>query len=388
LPLTKDSLNFSPMNKLFGLSIYLLVLGTVLQSTAQLVIPEGQTFKARAGTDIAITSSLTSSSKGYWANAKLHLVGSAAQRITSGKGASYDTLAGLFLNNASSISNELAGNWAVTNTMNFTMGKIAPAAGARLMFVKPSAAAGDISGGSADSYVNGGFFSKGTGIRFFPIGNGAGYFPAMLAPVNQGDIEIGMRVNNASPSLSHGSDIIKIFTGQYWEVTTTPAGTLAGPIVSLSSFGASSFITPTIGTVVIAADGTGAEGVSMGGGPNDDFIAGNIPMTATQKIFTLGQISSEKVGVKIHNLITPFKDNSNDHLEIENIQVFPENKVTILDRWGVEVRKWSNFKNEDVETDPTHDLSKLSTGNYICILEYKDGSNSKKLSQMITLVNQ
>ena len=376
------------MNNLFRFITFALLLGRVSLSTAQFVIPEGQTFKASAGTDVAITSSLTNSSKGYWANARLHLVGSAAQKITSSRGTSYDTLAGLFLNNATSISNDLAGNWAVTNSMNFNMGKIAPGAGAKLMFMKPTAAAGDISGANADSYVNGNFYSKGTGIRFFPIGNNAGYFPAMLAPVSQGDIEIGMRVVNSSPALTHGADILDVFSRQYWEATTTPAGTLAGPIVSLSSLGASGFITPTIGTVVIAADGTGAEGVSMGGGPNDNFIAGNIPMTATQKIFTLGQVSSEKVGIKIHNIITPFKDNSNDHLEIENIQVFPENKITLLDRWGVQVRKWANFKNEDTDADPTHDLSKLATGNYICILEYKDGSNSKKLSQMITIVNQ
>ena len=64
------------MNNLFRFITFALLLGRVSLSTAQFVIPEGQTFKASAGTDVAITSSLTNSSKGYWANARLHLVGS------------------------------------------------------------------------------------------------------------------------------------------------------------------------------------------------------------------------------------------------------------------------------------------------------------------------
>ena len=92
------------------------------------------------------------------------------------------------------------------------------------------------------------------------------------------------------------------------------------------------------------------------------------------------------------DLITPFNsDNINDKLKIVNIEYTFENKVTLLDRWGVPVREWKNFRNFDDPTNPntdTFDFTKLSPGNYICVLEYTLSADApkEKLNQMISVL--
>jgi hypothetical protein len=80
----------------------------------------------------------------------------------------------------------------------------------------------------------------------------------------------------------------------------------------------------------------------------------------------------------------------NDELYIENIGKFSFNKVTLLDRWGVMVKEWKNFTNFNDPVNPNQNgfnFTKLSAGNYICIVEYgSEGKMNKKKSQMITVL--
>jgi len=92
------------------------------------------------------------------------------------------------------------------------------------------------------------------------------------------------------------------------------------------------------------------------------------------------------------DLITPFNaDDINDQLKIVNIEYTFENKVTLLDRWGVPVKEWKNFRNYDDSNNPNtdnFDFTKLSPGNYICVLQYQlsAGAPEEKQSQMITVL--
>jgi hypothetical protein len=73
-------------------------------------------------------------------------------------------------------------------------------------------------------------------------------------------------------------------------------------------------------------------------------------------------------------MITPFTiDDKNDKLTIENIELVAENSVKLLDRWGVVAAQWENYSNE-VE----YDFSKLSPGNYVCIVEFTYPGESRK----------
>jgi CHU_C Type IX secretion signal domain len=357
-------------------------------SSAQFVLHSdaegGVELATSSSTQIAITGNLiNNSNKADFSQATLSLVGT-SQNLTNAAAAPI-VLGALVADGGG--TKTFAGAWEVAGQLTFNSGVVSPGTTGKLVHSISVGSPADVVVNDPASYVNGIFYSRGTGARVFPIGNSAGYFPAQLSPVNQGDLEIGMRVVNGSAGLTHGSEILDIFTRQYWELID-PSNSLAGPIVALSSLGASGYIQPTVGTVVIAGSTANGAGASLGGGPNRDLIVGTKGIAAGDKIFTLAKVSSDKSDVIIHNIVTPLLDNANDYLYIFNIHIFPENNVTLLDRWGGKVREWSGYKNFDGIPDPTYDLSTLPTGNYICILEYRDGSNAKKLSQMITIINQ
>jgi hypothetical protein len=91
---------------------------------------------------------------------------------------------------------------------------------------------------------------------------------------------------------------------------------------------------------------------------------------------------SDEISVTIYKLITPDKDSKNDALYIQGIDAYPENEVTLLDRWGVVAANWKNFKN-----DESKNFVDLAIGNYICILKYvKAGQSINVKPQMISVL--
>jgi len=384
-------------SRLFGLWIGFMSLMMGFSSFSQ-----STSIVVGTGTDMATTGSTQISFDGHFVNnsdkadfskATFILTG-AGQDLTNGRMGTSVTLGGLVVGVNGSASggtkNIRGGVWEIAGSLVFNDGLVVPqtSSNGKIVHTLSSALPGDITVNNLASYVNGIFYSKGTGTRLFPIGNNSGYFPAQLSGGgSQGDLEIGMQVFNSNAALTHGSEILDVFIGQYWELLD-PSQSMAGPLVSLSSLGANSFIDPSIGTVVMGAPAKSSSAISLGGAPLGDFISGSTPIQTTDRVFTLGKISSEQVKVKIHNVITPFLDNANDFLEIENIHLFPNNKVTLLDRWGGKVKEWSGYTNVTGTPDASYDLSKMATGNYICVLEYSDGSARKKLSQMVTIINQ
>jgi hypothetical protein len=354
---------------------------------SQVVITSNTNVATTSSTQIALNGNITvNSDLADLSKATLILVGT-DQDLRNGRNSTATALAGLIVDGGG--SKNLFGTWEVAGSITFNNGEVVPQTGSngKLTHTLAVASPGDIVINNPLSFVNGSFYSKGTGTRFFPIGNNAGYFPSQLSSVTQGDVEVGMRVVNQDAALTYGSEILSIFDQQYWELLD-PSQTLAGPIVALSNLGAASYIEVGVGTVVIGAPNSGGAGESVGGSASGDFIIGSLPIRVTDRIFTLGKISSDQVKVSVHNVVTPFVDNANDYLFIDNIDVFPLNKVMLLDRWGGLVKEWVGYSNALSGTDPAYDLSKIVTGNYICVVEYTDGNSTKKLSQMVTIVNR
>ncbi len=239
--------------------------------------------------------------------------------------------------------------------------------------------------GTATSYVNGILFQRGTGTRFFPVGSGSTYLPMSLNNIEDGSAEIGVSGFTAGVNLSLPSDLSALAGNRHWQVDVR-GGTFRASSASLYVPGSSVDASPRM--VVVEADAGGGTALNLGGGITGDFVTSFNP--ATRPILTIG--IAEKVDLRIMDLITPFTaDNINDRLKILNIEYTYENKVTLLDRWGVTVHEWSNFRNYD---DPSatgndnYDFTKLSPGNYICVLEYKLSADSprEKLNQMITVL--
>jgi len=88
----------------------------------------------------------------------------------------------------------------------------------------------------------------------------------------------------------------------------------------------------------------------------------------------------------IHNIITPNGDNTNDYLVIENLNLFPENEIMVVDRYGVEIFSRSNYVSPDADSAIGEDFTFLPPGNYICILKYSDGDNENTIKQTISVI--
>jgi hypothetical protein len=284
------------------------------------------------------------------------------------------TVNGLRLSSAG--NKTLTGSLTVTQALQFQAGFLIPQAG-KILYTGSTDNLEVVDG----SYVKGIFFQAGTGDRKFPVGTSSAFAPLRFSDIQIGD-EIGVEAFDADPGLIPDVGLLSVSNNRYWLITMTDLtqiGTINSP-VSLSLNGV--VIPPDNAPAVVQAADLNTQAVSLGNFSNDpDFVTSKDPVTAP--LLTIG-ITTEIV-VRVRDLITPFGSAGvNDKLYIENIERFDFNRVTLLDRWGVPVKKWEHYTN-DVE----YDFGKLSPGNYICVVEYGDdveGNNTQKITQMVTVL--
>jgi hypothetical protein len=174
-----------------------------------------------------------------------------------------------------------------------------------------------------------------------------------------------------------------LFKEHYWKLTTR-GGTFSGSNVGLSNLGTENFP----GALVALELGTDQNLTNLGGITLNHVVKSTAKSTALGNLYVLGK--SDKVDVTVINVITPTPDDiRNNVLQISNIELFPDNKVTLVDRYGVPVKTWTGFKN--FETTSTSqdgfDFATMGIGNYICIVEYTDSAGGKqKITQMVTVL--
>ena len=81
--------------------------------------------------------------------------------------------------------------------------------------------------------------------------------------------------------------------------------------------------------------------------------------------------------LNVYNVITPNGDGKNDVLVIDNVTLYPGNTLTIYNRWGREVYKTTNYRN-DWGTDPN-----IAPGNYFYLLTVPNGPSLKTWFEVI-----
>jgi gliding motility-associated-like protein len=79
----------------------------------------------------------------------------------------------------------------------------------------------------------------------------------------------------------------------------------------------------------------------------------------------------------IYNAVSPNGDGDNDVWIIDGIQFFPDNEVTIFNRWGDEVANYTHYNNKDIAWDATYKGKTVPDGTYYYILDIK---NKKKFA--------
>lgn len=341
-----------------------------LASSAQVVISSGTQLQVSSGTQVMIQTpnDITNNSvSADFSNATMtiSLIGG-TQRITGNfKVSSLQTNA----NGSKTIDNTIT----VTDNLALNGGILIPASTGKLLFSGPN---DGISGGSNNSYCDGIFYSAGDGNRLFPVGSGGVYAPLTFESITG---ETGVQMKNANSNLTFdGVEVVNVDPDRYWQIITDPA--LVNSKVTLDLNGLDVFNATEGSTSVVQSAAVGGEAVNLGSS-SLTLSAATSRLNVTAPILTFGK--EKQVIVKVHDLITPFGSSGvNDQLFIENIEKFDHNKVTLLDRWGVPVKEWKNFSNED-----PYDFSKLGPGNYICVVEYgNESSPTQSIEQMVTVL--
>jgi gliding motility-associated-like protein len=90
--------------------------------------------------------------------------------------------------------------------------------------------------------------------------------------------------------------------------------------------------------------------------------------TADGAWFTKSSVSA--ANLFIPNLFTPNGDGTNDAFEIRGLNLFSENELTIINRWGNELYKATNYKNDWTGAG-------LNEGTYYYLLRVKENSSSQ-----------
>lgn len=277
------------------------------------------------------------------------------------------------------------GNVTVNNTleigqsMQFGSGLVTPAGSGRVVYAGSSS---EITGANTGSFVNGILYQIGGGGKFYPIGTGSLFAPVSFDNIGTTEA-IGVRVIEGSPDLTvPSSDVFPVTNTHYWEVAADSPSLISevNTRVSLSLVNAPIITEGAYAVLQAATPGGLATNLRY-------FSVDNSQVTSighvTQPILAVGNI--KEITLKVRDLITPYKkDGQNDGLYIEQIDAFDFNTVTLLDRWGVVVQKWSQYTNEN-----SYDFSQLGPGNYIVIVEYgnnQEGSVVNKVSQMVTVL--
>ncbi len=90
--------------------------------------------------------------------------------------------------------------------------------------------------------------------------------------------------------------------------------------------------------------------------------------------------------VIIPNVLTPNKDGFNDYLDIENIEFYPGNLLSIYDRWGKLVFEQKDYRNEMKWEGTNMKGEKLSQGVYFYVLNLNLQNGGGTLNGNITLL--
>lgn len=351
--------------------LYFLACGICFGAHGQLTIGSNSTVKMKG--DVSVRGSVTNnSSQTDLSTAHLLFTGS-NQTLAS---TSPVSVAAITIDGAG--TKTISGEWTVTRNLTLTQGVVNPGSG-KLVYT-----GGQPLSGSSSSFINGILYQRGNGLRFFPIGVGSAYAPMAFGAITDASNEIGVRVFPSNAGFTLPADVSSIASNRYWEVTS--GSPIRNSAVSLYVPGSS--IDGSQRITVVEGNAVGGTGANLGGGVVNDFAVSFSP--ATQPILTLG--IAESVDLRINDLITPFNlDDINDKLKIVNVNYTVQNTVTLLDRWGVPVKTWTNFTNYDDPTNPNtdgFDFSSLSPGNYICVMEYQLAADGPKqtLTQMISVL--
>lgn len=246
------------------------------------------------------------------------------------------------------------------------------------------------------SHVNGEVTKNGNEGFKYPVGDGGYYrFAGISAPVQEAEIYTGEYLlensNSKYPHASRTGVLQAIDDKEYWIINQS-VKTDNSVIVTLSwdtRTTPQSFTDNPDLLHVVRWDEKQKLWVDEGGVVNYADQTVTTPVNVDGfGIFTLGTIKKSIIregDVVIYNGVTPDGDGMNDYFIIDNINQFPNNHVTIYNRWGRKVYETYSYDSNGNVFNGTaqgnaivNQGEKLPTGTYYYVVEYlydRNGEN-------------
>lgn len=232
----------------------------------------------------------------------------------------------------------------VLGKLNFTDGYLVARPGAKV-----SVPAGvEVLGASDQGHVIGPFECSGTGDWLFPVGNGSTYLPVRII----GDKDAGARavveVMDGNIQLQANPPLGSISTLRYWTLSES-SGSLENSKILLSIRDETSLTHNSDELVVSWAASLSGAFVNFGRAAFDgDLMAGGItsadsPRNGFYAVATL----LEEPHIEVFNALSINGDSQNEYLRILAIERFPNNTVTVFNRWGDKVFEIHGYNNQD-----------------------------------------
>ncbi|MFZ1805958.1 MAG: gliding motility-associated C-terminal domain-containing protein [Cyclobacteriaceae bacterium] len=235
-------------------------------------------------------------------------------------------------------------------------------------------------GGSDQSHIVGTFYNVGAGEKIYPIGNGTTYLPVTINSLSN-EI-VGVSLLEPNPFSEVDETLTGLVEHRAWQLDIENNQQKEVEI-SLPIDEQVKYLEPSL---AFSADGSPFTFVSQLDILNG--LARSGVFTATNGVVTIGELNpSEKLpSLKIFNLVTPNGDGVHDFLKIENIEFYPENRLSIFNRWGDQLFSINGYDNVDAVFKGIGDKtnSQLSDGTYYYAIE--DGKG-KKYSGFFVLRN-
>ncbi|MCO5950322.1 cadherin-like beta sandwich domain-containing protein [Mucilaginibacter flavidus] len=112
------------------------------------------------------------------------------------------------------------------------------------------------------------------------------------------------------------------------------------------------------------------------------IIAGNI---TKHNLAGIDMLEAENEGIKVHPGLSPNGDGVNDYLQIDGLEVYKDNKLTIMARNGQVIYEVNGYNNDTKRFDGLGKNGRLqSPGTYLYVLEYKaDGVVKRKTGYIL-----
>lgn len=252
---------------------------------------------------------------------------------------------------------------------------------------------------SDDSHAMGQVDKEGDEAFTYPIGKGGYYRFAGISSVtaNSGNVqesyytgEYFLENSNTTYSHSQKAGVIELIDDtEYWVIT--PSSTTDGTLILTLSWDERTTPFNMYGDPselrIVRWDEERQMWLNEGGTVNPVEKTVTTPTQIDKYgVFTLGKVKRGWVDpgeVVIYDGVSPDGDGKNDYFYIENITRYPDNHVTIFNRWGREVYHTTNYDSrgnhfsgyaEGVKTFKNGE--KLPTGTYYYIVEYTYENNS------------